>query len=77
MAVRMEWRAVPFALVALTTGLLGCAGKDDGDSGGAIISAGGEATTRVCEGANPVVDGLSCVNNGILPHYGTGEDTSR
>ena len=76
MAVRMEWRAVPFALIALTTGLLGCAGKDDGDSGGALISAGGDGDDiGVCEGANPVVDGLSCVNSGILPHYETGEDT--
>ena len=76
MAGDIDPRALALALSALFVSPLGCSGKDDGDSGGPVISAGGDGDdVGVCEGTIPVVNALSCVNTGILPHYETGEDT--
>jgi hypothetical protein len=76
MAGRIGLRAAALGIIALNAGLLGCGDKDEEDTGGEIVEAGGDGDqVGVCEGTIPVVDGLSCVNTGIQPHYETGEDT--
>lgn len=76
MAARIARRAAALGLFALTAGLVACGDKEDEDTGGEIIDAGGDGDDiGVCEGTVPVVSNLTCVNTGIQPHFETGEDT--
>jgi hypothetical protein len=76
MAAGIARRALALGFLTSTLALAACGDKDDEDTGGELIDAGGSGDdVGVCEGTIPVVNGLSCVNTGIQAHYETGEDT--
>lgn len=76
MASGIARRALALGILAGPLALAACGDKEDEDTGGALIDAGGDGDeVGVCEGTIPVVNSLSCVNTGIQPHFETGEDT--
>lgn len=76
MAAGITGRALALGILGFTLALAACGSKEGEDTGGELIDAGGDGDEiGVCEGSIPVVNGLSCINTGIQPHYETNEDT--
>lgn len=76
MAAGIARRALALGILASSVALGACGDKEEEDTGGELIDAGSDGDdVGVCEGTIPVVNGLSCVNTGMQPHFETGEDT--